>query len=173
MPRVKKSDGFSCPLCGCEMEVVVSAYGSEPFIDGRYYEQICFTCHNVPQTYHFDEKSNELVIYPWRPDKLYTWEQMCSEVGYDKKDKEEKKRVNKSIRSVKSAINSMNEDKRAALIKASKAGEIRTLVDPDDDLPEPEVDKEPPVKAAPKKKAAKKKPSLKKSPPRKRTSKKT
>ena len=137
MPRVNKSDGEHCPICGHEIEVTVLAYNSEPFIDGRYYDQICFICNEVPQTYHFDEAKSELVVYPWRPDRLHTIELMRSEVGYDIKDKEEKKRVNKSIRSVKSAITPMNADTRSALIKASRAGEIRTFVDLTE--PKPEV----------------------------------
>jgi hypothetical protein len=125
MPRVKKSDGIFCPLCGCEMTTLVSAYNSKPFIDGRYYDQICFECNEVPQTFHFDEATNEVVCYPWRPDRLLTYEQMCEDVGYDRKDKELKKRLTKSIRAVKSAINSMNTEKRTELIKASIAGEKR------------------------------------------------
>jgi hypothetical protein len=111
------------------MDVIVSAYRERPFIDGRYYEQICFICCCVPQSYHFDEKTSELVEYPWRPDKLYTWLQMCNESGFNKKDAEEKKAINKCIRSVKAAVKSMNADTRAEMIKYSKANERRTFVD--------------------------------------------
>ena len=172
MPRVKKSDGVFCPICGYEMLVVVSAYSTKPFIDGRYYDHICFECNEVPQTFHYDEKTNEVVCYPWRPDRLLTVEQMCADVGYNRKDKEVKKRLTKSIRAVKSAINSMNAEKRAELIQASIAGVIRGAVDL---TPEP-VAKHAltPVQEAKKGRKAKKSPPRKnvaKLPPRKHSKK--
>lgn len=98
-----KADSEDCPLCECYMEVVVSAYAQQPFIDGRCYEQICFCCNNVPKTWHYDEKTNEVVVYPWHPDQLCDLDDFKVD-GFNVKDPEDKKRVQTSIKAVKNSI---------------------------------------------------------------------
>lgn len=81
----KKLDGF-CPICGELIEVVVTAYKRIPFINGKNYEEICFTCDSVPKMHSFDELKNELIVYNnFDKNRLNTLEEMISD-GFTKKE---------------------------------------------------------------------------------------
>lgn len=41
-------DDGHCDLCGQEAYCHTKYYGSAPFIDGKYYNFLCWVCFNVP-----------------------------------------------------------------------------------------------------------------------------
>ena len=86
-----------CPICGNYIDVVVRYYALEPFIDGRNYDKICYTCANVPKTWEYDQ-SGEIVVYDHiSPNRLRTVEEMMEE-GWDKKE------ANDSIKAIKKLL---------------------------------------------------------------------
>jgi hypothetical protein len=66
----------NCPICGLPIEVMVRFFADDPFIDGRTYDLICFTCASVPKTYDEDET---IVFEGRRADKLCTPEDMIAD----------------------------------------------------------------------------------------------
>lgn len=49
MAKNKIINPYACPLCGQNMEIVCRGFENEPFIDGKKYKVLCFTCINVPK----------------------------------------------------------------------------------------------------------------------------
>lgn len=39
-----------CSICGQKADVFTQSHRKEPFVDGRNYECVCFTCYFVPKT---------------------------------------------------------------------------------------------------------------------------
>lgn len=129
MPRTKQSDGIHCPICEYEMETIVSAYHHSPFIDGCQYDHICDRCNAVPKTWHFEDKTNELVIYPWHPDKLCELEDLKAEGYFHRED--QKRRVQDAIRAVKNSIKkNLDKEQKKLFVERSENGTIRTFIDP-------------------------------------------
>jgi len=80
-------DDYLCPICKTPIEVIVRCFSEEPFIDGRTYPEICFTCANVPKTWEYD-KDGEIVMFGGRrADKLSTPEDMMSD-GWTREEAE-------------------------------------------------------------------------------------
>jgi hypothetical protein len=68
-----------CPICKEYIDIIVSGFKDEPFINGKKYENICFVCACVPK--------NSFVIIPVEKHKdnaLNTVEEMVAE-GFNKK----------------------------------------------------------------------------------------
>lgn len=76
-----------CPICGQFIEVIVRYHSEEPFVDGRYYDLICFTCASIPKTWEYGP-DGEIVWYGTKsPDRLATVEDMVSD-GWGKQEAE-------------------------------------------------------------------------------------
>ena len=89
---------MSCPICKQDLYALDKRYNKSPFVDGRKYKSVCWTCGNVPKNYEWDEEKEELIIFDeFDPKRLFTVEEMMSD-GFGR----EESRI--SIRSVKSAI---------------------------------------------------------------------
>lgn len=81
-----------------------TAYSSQPFIDGRTYESICWTCSQVPKTWEFDEATSTLIINEVDPTKLCTVEDMVEE-GFNKEEAAASiKGVKKCLKNAKAVI---------------------------------------------------------------------
>lgn len=39
---------YDCPICGQYMDFIATTYRNHPFIDGKCYKKMCFTCAHVP-----------------------------------------------------------------------------------------------------------------------------
>lgn len=120
MARHKKhrDDGI-CPICKCEMDVIVSAYKDYPFIDGRKYQAICFVCASVPKTWenvkNYDDgfcihKEYLLVFETFDPKRLCSIGEMMED-GFGKVESE------KSIRAVKAAIRRGDTEKQCGIVR--------------------------------------------------------
>ena len=87
-----------CPICGNEIEILVRAYVEDPFIDGRTYNDMCFTCSSVPKMWKYDEATEELTVYSeFSQTRLHTIDEMVSD-GFGKEESRQ------SIRAVRAAI---------------------------------------------------------------------
>lgn len=73
----RKQEGI-CPICGCEIEAFTSAYRSHPFIDGRCYNEICWTCANVPKT-HTTEEDRMVVFNVFQERMLHSVQEMMDD----------------------------------------------------------------------------------------------
>jgi hypothetical protein len=84
----------NCPICGQFIEVIVRLHAHEPFVDGRCYDMICFTCFTIPKTWEYG-RDGEIIWHGTKsPDRLATVEEMMSE-GWDKQEAE------KSLKAIK------------------------------------------------------------------------
>lgn len=54
---------LKCQICQSDIDCFVSAYSTQPFIDGRKYDTICLCCSEVPKTYDIDHRRNKLIFY--------------------------------------------------------------------------------------------------------------
>lgn len=69
---------FDCPICGADIEILVRYHSEEPFIDGRTYAVICFTCASIPKTWGYE--NGEVVVYKYKnPERLCSVEDMMED----------------------------------------------------------------------------------------------
>jgi len=73
-----------CPICGEYIDIAVKGFGSEPFVTGKTYEVICFTCACVSRN-SFVMRLSEDEEHKKEP--LNSLEEMLSE-GFDKRRSE-------------------------------------------------------------------------------------
>lgn len=92
-----KRNSDICPICGQYVEVVVSAYGHQDFIDGRRYDEICFVCASVPKMSEYHPEKGLVVYSEFDIRRLNSVQDMVED-GWDRK------RVEASIKAVKRAI---------------------------------------------------------------------
>ena len=86
------------PICDQDLYALDRRFNKSPFIDGRKYHAICWTCGNVPKDYEWDEEKEELTVFDeFDPKRLFTVEEMMSD-GFER----EESRI--SIRAVKASI---------------------------------------------------------------------
>lgn len=52
-----------CGVCGLSPECLVRVHHRIPFIDGKCYDMMCFTCYSVPKKWEYDEKTNRVICY--------------------------------------------------------------------------------------------------------------
>jgi hypothetical protein len=94
MGRKPRSED-ECPICGQYISVIASGYRNEPFLDGKKYHVMCFTCAcTVKGAFTFRVGEN---LKPIVPGELYTVQEMMED-GFDKKEAEI------SLKAVKAAI---------------------------------------------------------------------
>lgn len=68
-----------CQICRQPIEVIVKCYAKEPFIDGRNYDEICFTCATIPITWKYDNNNNIIWYGSIDPSRLASVKYMMSE----------------------------------------------------------------------------------------------
>lgn len=54
---------MQCPICKSDAYCTLSMFREVPFIDGRNYEDVCFCCASVPNTYEYDDVTKKLEVY--------------------------------------------------------------------------------------------------------------
>ena len=90
-----------CSICGISIQDsggFTSVYSHKPFVDGKNYSLICWTCCNVPKTW--ETINGEMVIYSYlSPDRLCSVGEMMED-GWDRTTAE------LSIKSVKKLLKS-------------------------------------------------------------------
>lgn len=115
---VKRIEGI-CPICGQEIEVIVSAYKSYPFIDGKRYSEICWPCACVPKTWeilkNYDDGyclHDEYVkcYYTFDKDRLCSVQEMMED-GFPKVV------ADRSIKAVKKAIKRGDSENQSGIIR--------------------------------------------------------
>ena len=80
-----KDNIVDCQVCGGFPIAVVKLFANRPFIDGRNYELICFTCTNVPKQWEYT-KDGEINHWGYHdPSKLKTAKEMMED-GFDEKE---------------------------------------------------------------------------------------
>jgi hypothetical protein len=52
-----------CPICQKEAYCTFAMFNEVPFIDGKKYENICFCCASIPNTFQYDEIVDRLDVY--------------------------------------------------------------------------------------------------------------
>ena len=96
-----------CPICGNEIEIIVRGYVEDPFIDGKTYNEMCFTCSSVPKMWKYDEETEELIVYSeFSQTRLHTIDEMVSD-GFEKEESRQ------SIRAVRAAIKKSKTTRKA------------------------------------------------------------
>jgi hypothetical protein len=65
-----------CQICGQKADVYTTTHKKEPFVDGRNYDIVCFTCCFVPkvleQKYSADGFVSEEIALPYSCENLYS-----------------------------------------------------------------------------------------------------
>ncbi len=74
----RRQDG-QCGVCGLEPECGVRVYRDCPFIDGRRYNLICFTCYSVPKKWEYDKFVGVICYKHPSPYYLHTVDEMISD----------------------------------------------------------------------------------------------
>ena len=78
---------MTCPICGQTIDVIVRFHQEEPFVDGRCYDIMCFTCATIPMTWEYGP-DGEVIWYGTKsPNRLASVEYMVSE-GWTKQEAE-------------------------------------------------------------------------------------
>jgi len=66
----------TCPVCDQKMDLYTTAHKSHPFVDGRVYPSMCFTCFFVPRVVRQTYDSNGLVVD--EIDVPYSCDDLCT-----------------------------------------------------------------------------------------------
>lgn len=68
--------GKTCEVCGQRTDIYTGIHKKEPFVDGKNYAVVCFTCYFVPKTLaqRYDKEGSVLEEeeLPYSPDNLCT-----------------------------------------------------------------------------------------------------
>jgi hypothetical protein len=119
MKKHKKTD--LCPICGQFMDLYCTGNRNLPFVDGKTYNKLCFTCYNVPKTTKqiYDEEGNvkEEVILPYSPKHLHTAKEL-----FDYGQAETMVQARRSVAAVRSAIKSSKLKRAVKFIKPKNDG---------------------------------------------------
>jgi len=101
---------YFCAICGRDPKVITRAYAHQPFVDGRNYDLICWTCANVPKGWYTDETGEVIVLDHFDPDMINDVREMMAE-GWDKVDAEISiKAVRKILKSPKTSFTSFHDN---------------------------------------------------------------
>ena len=73
-----------CPICGEYIDIAVKGFSSEPFVTGKTYETICYTCACVARSSFVMRLSKD---EEYKKELLNSLEEMLSE-GFNKKRSE-------------------------------------------------------------------------------------
>jgi hypothetical protein len=93
---------MECPVCKTKCEIFCTSYYQNPFIDGRKYEFICFTCSEIPKMWDFDESTSEFILYEClSPDRLCSVAEMMED-GFDLNESQ------KSLQAIQKLIKKSN-----------------------------------------------------------------
>lgn len=72
----KGVDLKKCSICDQKADVYTSVHKKEPFVDGRFYECVCFTCYFTPKILEQKYNDEGLVLEEIQLD--YSCENLCS-----------------------------------------------------------------------------------------------
>jgi len=73
-----KKDPDLCPICGQDPGAITKCFAAEPFIDGRTYDFICYTCASVQKNWEIID--GEIVTYTYSsPDRIRTTQEMVED----------------------------------------------------------------------------------------------
>jgi len=96
-----------CSLCGQKTDIYTTVHRSKPFVDGKNYQKLCFTCFSVPktlnQTYNSRGLIKEEIEIPYSCQNLHTPKEVYSEGSADSL-KQAKKSVESVMESCKSCV---------------------------------------------------------------------
>jgi hypothetical protein len=96
-----------CSLCGQRTDVYTVVHKSKPFVDGKNYQKLCFTCFFVPktlnQTYNSRGLIKEQIELPYSCENLHTPKEIYAEGSSDTL-KQAKKSVESVIESCKTCL---------------------------------------------------------------------
>ena len=76
-----------CQICGSDPTGIVRIFESHPFIDGRTYDLICFTCSCVPKYWYTTKQGEVITLTDPDPEHMRTVAEMLED-GWDKRDAE-------------------------------------------------------------------------------------
>lgn len=76
-----------CQVCGKHPTAIVRVYDDFPFVDGRNYSLICWTCACIVKYWYEDKEGNIIVLKYPDPDHLNTAEEMMED-GWKREDAE-------------------------------------------------------------------------------------
>lgn len=96
-----KKNKIKCSLCEQYTDIYTTIHKTKPFVDGKLYQKICFTCFFVPKTLEqkYDSKGliKEEIELPYSCDNLNTPKEI-----YNQGSAETLKQAKKSFESVQS-----------------------------------------------------------------------
>jgi len=102
------SDDF-CDICGVVPRSLTRYYANHPFVDGRCYSLICWTCACIPKTEYIDENGKFVFLRNPDSEHLNSFEEMVYEDGFPRIDTDRSlKAVKKLLKCVKSNFESMH-----------------------------------------------------------------
>jgi len=72
-----------CDICEQKTDIYTTAHKNMPFIDGKMYSLVCFTCYFVPkvleQKYDKDQLIIEEIVLPYCCDNTHTAKELCEQ----------------------------------------------------------------------------------------------
>lgn len=90
-----------CQICGIEPQAIVRSFNSHPFVDGRNYDLICWTCACIPKYWYYNDQEEIIYLDNPDPDHLRTAQEMMED-GWSKADAEYSlKAIQKKLKSPK------------------------------------------------------------------------
>lgn len=100
-----------CPICQQKTDIYTTAHKINPFVDGKTYSILCFTCFFVPKILEQKYDKNELIIeeidLPYCCSNFHTAKEL-----YEQGSAETLKKAKICIESVKNACSKANKIKK-------------------------------------------------------------
>lgn len=110
-----------CPLCGKFMDLYCTGNKHIPFVDGKTYDKLCFTCYHVPKTerqvYEKNGDIKEIIELPYSSQHLHTAQELVN-LGPADTILE----ARKSVAAVRASIKENKPKRNAVFIKPKNAG---------------------------------------------------
>jgi hypothetical protein len=121
MPKKKHKKSDLCPLCGQALDLYCTGNRNTPFVDGKTYSKLCFTCYNVPKTIKqvYDEEGSVVdeVDLGYSPKHLHTAKELV-----DLGPADNMIQARRSVAGVRSAIKMAKLKRGAKFTKPKDAG---------------------------------------------------
>jgi len=84
----RRRDPDVCQICGVKPECAVRIHRDFPFIDGKCYGLMCFTCFSIPKKWEYDSVMDRVMCYShYSPYYLHSVQEMVSD-GWVKEEAE-------------------------------------------------------------------------------------
>jgi len=95
-----------CQVCGAEIQAFVRSFESYPFVDGRNYDLVCWTCACVIKYWYINDAGEVITLERPDPDHLYSVQEMIEDGWNKAKAEHSHKAIQKKLKSPRVNIDS-------------------------------------------------------------------